>query len=159
MQLDKQSPVCSTQGSCCWNTVTFWMLSVTCLGLLWIHSSTVITPSTYIFMRVDFFCLYPFLKKIFQSPALMRGLWARIVCPGRAWGNAQSSEDRRLPGTQLDECSGQKELDLAQWMFTVTYLPGVNRGKPLSEEPWFCLGTSRWLSPNMRSGTNQLVLV
>lgn len=24
-----------------------------------------------------------------------------------------------------------------------SYLPGVNRGKPLSEEPWFCLGASR----------------
>lgn len=32
-----------------------------------------------------------------------------------------------------------------------SYLPDVNRDKPLSEEPWFCLGTSRWLSPNVEA--------
>lgn len=32
------------------------------------------------------------------------------------------SEDRRLPGTQLEGCSGQKELDLAQRVFIVTCL-------------------------------------
>lgn len=29
-----------------------------------------------------------------------------------------------------------------------SYLLGVSRDKPLSEEPLFCLGASRWLSPN-----------
>lgn len=33
-----------------------------------------------------------------------------------------TSEDRRLPGTQLEDCSGQKEPELAQGVFIVTYL-------------------------------------